>query len=118
LGEGGSGGKYHCSRAPGDVTPSREDEYPGDIGVPEYRAGLAGSFVKNLGSLKDEPGGNILSLMLARKESRFCCFVDDIDIVASVMLCCGVWCVYLKVKIYAASLAGNKVHSSSVRTNI
>lgn len=68
-GEGGSGGKYHCSFSPEETDAFRRGEtYPGDIAVPVYRAGEAGSLDMNLGSRNDVEGDNNLSLTLSRKE--------------------------------------------------
>jgi len=69
---GGSGGKYHCSVSPDEIDAFRRGEmYPGDIAVPVYRAGEAGSWDMNLGSRNDVEGDNNLSLTLSRREVDF-----------------------------------------------
>lgn len=76
---GGSGGKYHCS-----LTLSRDErEYPGEIGFPLYRAGEAGSLVKNLGIRKDVPESERRSLTLSRRDDFEGCNVSAVDMVAT-----------------------------------
>ena len=70
--EGGSGGKYHCSFSPEDTDPFLSgDTYPGEIAVPVYRAGEAGSLDRNFGRRSDVEGESNLSLTLSRREVCF-----------------------------------------------
>ena len=72
IGAGGSGGKYHCSFSPDDTEACfREETYPGEIALPVYRAGEAGSLDMNLGRRRDVEGDSSLSLTLSRNEVDF-----------------------------------------------